>query len=64
MPTKKELTKGRGEGDGEREGGEGGEKKKEPKRKKKRKKTRLQPDKSRDCRIFRQSCYSYFKVQS
>ena len=30
------------------------ERKKEPKRKKERKKTRLQPDKSRDCRIFRQ----------
>ena len=38
--------------------------KEEPKRKKERKKTRLQPGKSRDCRIFRQGCYSYFKVQS
>ena len=41
------------EGEGRRGGG-GRESKKEPKRKKERKKTRLQPDKSRDCRIFRQ----------
>ena len=47
----------------EGEGRRGRERKKEPKRKKERKKTRLQPDKSRDCRIFRQGCYSYFKVQ-
>ena len=40
------------EGEGRRGGGR--ESKKEPKRKKERKKTRLQPDKSRDCRIFRQ----------
>ena len=53
------------EEEGRRGGGEGGrESKKEPKRKKERKKTRLQPDKSRDCRIFRQGCYSYFMVQS
>ena len=38
MPTKKELTKGRGEGDGEREGGEGGEKKKNQKEKRKERK--------------------------
>ena len=38
----------------EGEGRRGIERKKEPKRKKERKKTRLQPDKSRDCRIFRQ----------
>ena len=50
--------------EGEGEGRRGKERKKEPKRKKERKKTRLQPDKSRDCRIFRQGCYSYFKVQS
>ena len=48
----------------EGEGRRGIERKKEPKRKKERKKTRLQPDKSRDCRIFRQGCYSYFNVQS
>ena len=41
------------EREGEGRGG-GRESKKEPKRKKERKKTRLQPDKSRDCRIFRQ----------
>ena len=66
---KKELTKGKGGGRWrERErgggGGEGERKKKEPKRKRERKKTSLQPDKSRDCRIFRQGCYSYFMVQS
>ena len=38
------------EGEGRRGGGE----KKEPNRKKEREKTRLQSDKSRDCRIFRQ----------
>ena len=48
----------------EGEGRRGRERKKEPKRKKERKKTRLQPDKSRDCRIFRHGCYSYFKGQS
>ena len=56
MPTKKRERGGGGVG--------GKESKKEPKRKKERKKTRLQPDKSRDCRIFRQGCCSYFNVQS
>ena len=61
MPTKTEVTKGRWGGRWrEGEGRRGRERKKEPKRKKERKKTRLQPDKSRDCRIFRQAgCYSY-----
>ena len=58
MPTKKELTKGRGEGRGER-------KKKRNKKKKENKESKtIQPDKSRDCGIFRQGCYSYFKGQS
>ena len=48
----------------EGEGRTGERKKKEPKRKKERKRTRLKPDKSRDCRIFGQGCYSYFMVQS
>ena len=61
MTTKKELSKVRGGG---RWRERGRERKKKPNRKKERKKTRLQPDKSRDCRIFRQGCYSYFKVQS
>ena len=66
MPTKKREGEGGGRWrERERGGGGGGrESKKEPKRKKERKKTRLQPDKSRDSRIFRQGCYSHFKVQS
>ena len=67
MPTKKREGEGGGRWEERERGGGGGggrKSKKEPKRKKERNKTRLQPDKSRDCRIFRQGCYSYLMVQS